>query len=351
MHPVPERSAVGKVVRVTEYPPFTITPRILTLVAEIAGATERVTAQAKRMSPKLRRGNRIRTIQASLAIEQNALTLEQMTAVLEGKRVLGAPAEIQEARNAFAAYETLDGWNPSNTDDLLAAHGILMRGLVDRAGKYRTGAVGITQGQKVVHMASPAGRVSGLMQNLMAWLAAAEVHPLVASCVFHYEFEFIHPFQDGNGRMGRLWQTLILSRWNPLFAWLPVESVVRDRQEGYYAVLGQCDKAGDSTAFVEFLLDAILSALRELPKTDQVTDQVRSLLKVLGVNELGAMELMKRLALSHRPTFRQSYLHPALEAGLVERTDPASPSSPRQKYRLTEAGKRIVVSRRKKVDE
>ncbi|MEK7392477.1 MAG: Fic family protein, partial [Fibrobacterota bacterium] len=255
-------------------PPFTITPRILALVADIAVATERVTAQAKRMTPKLRRGNRIRTIQASLAIEQNTLTQEQVTALLDGKRVLGAPREIQEVRNAFAAYEALETWNPSKEADMLAAHGILMHGLVDRAGKYRTGAVGITQGQKVVHMAPPAGRVSGLMQNLMAWLAAAEVHPLVASCVFHYEFEFIHPFQDGNGRMGRLWQTLILSRWNPLFAWLPVESVVRDRQADYYAVLGRCDKAGNSTEFVEFLLEAILSALQELQRVEQVAEQV-----------------------------------------------------------------------------
>lgn len=330
-------------------PPFTITSRILTLVAEIAGATERVTAQAKRMTPKLRRGNRIRTIQASLAIEQNTLTLEQVTALLEGKRVLGAPREIQEVRNAFATYDKLETWDPAKEADLLAAHGILMHGLVDRAGKYRTGGVGITQGQKVVHMAPPAGRVSALMRNLQDWVATTDVHPLVASCVFHYEFEFIHPFLDGNGRMGRLWQTLILSRWNPLFAWLPVESVVRERQANYYAVLGRCDKAGDSTEFVEFLLEAILSALRELPKTDQVadqvTDQVRALLHALGDNALSASELMGRLELTHRPTFRQSYLHPALEAGWIERTDPASPSSPRQKYRRTELGRRAMGGR------
>ena len=332
-------------------PPFTITPRILALVAEIAAATERVSAQAKRMTPKLRRGNRIRTIQASLAIEQNTLTLEQVTALLEGKRVLGAPREIQEVRNAFAAYEALDKWNPSKESDLLAAHGILMHGLVARAGKYRTGGVGITQGQKVVHMAPPASRVSGLMRNLQAWLAETDVHPLVASCVFHYEFEFIHPFLDGNGRMGRLWQTLILSRWTPLFAWLPVESVVRERQADYYAVLGRCDKAGDSTEFIEFLLEAILSALRELPKndqvTDQVSDQVKSLLHALGDKVLSALDLMTRLELSHRPTFRLSYLDPALKAGLVERTDPDSPRSPRQMYRRTESGRTIVARHRK----
>jgi len=330
-------------------PPFTITSRILTLVAEIAGATERVTSQAKRMTPKLRRGNRIRTIQASLAIEQNTLTLEQVTALLEGKRVLVAPREIQEVRNAFATYDKLETWDPAKEADLLAAHGILMHGLVDRPGKYRTGGVGITQGQKVVHMAPPAGRISALMRNLQGWLAATDVHPLVASCVFHYEFEFIHPFLDGNGRMGRLWQTLILSRWNPLFAWLPVESVVRERQADYYAVLGRCDKAGDSTEFVEFLLEAILSALGELPKTDQVTvqvtEQVAALLKTLGSRELGTGDLMKALALSHRPTFLANYLDPALKAGLVERTDPASPRSPRQKYRRTKLGRRAMGGR------
>lgn len=325
-------------------PPFTITPRILALVAEIAALTERVSAQAKRLTPKLRRGNRIRTIQASLAIEQNTLTLEQVTALMDGKRVLGAPREIQEVRNAFAAYDALDRWEPAREADLLDAHGILMHGLVDRAGKYRTAGVGITQGQKVVHMAPPASRVSALMRDLQSWLVATEVHPLVASCVFHYEFEFIHPFHDGNGRMGRLWQTLILSRWNPLFAWLPVESVVRDRQSEYYAVLGRCDKAGDSTEFVEFLLGAILASLSELPRTEQgivqVTVQVASLLKVLGTRELGTSDLMKALHLSHRPTFLQNYLDPALKAGLIERTHPDAPRSPRQKYRRTEQGRK-----------
>jgi Fic family protein len=332
-------------------PPFTITPRILALVADIAVATERIGVQAKRMNPNLRRGNRIRTIQASLAIEQNTLTLEQVTALLEGKRVLGAPREIQEVRNAFAAYEALQGWDPAQERDLLVAHGILMQGLVDRAGKYRVGGVGITQGQKVVHMAPPAGRVTALVRNLQSWLATTDVHLLVASCVFHYEFEFIHPFQDGNGRMGRLWQTLILSRWNPLFAWLPVESVVRDRQVDYYAVLGRCDKAGASTEFVEFLLEAILSALRELPRTEQVAEQVAEqverLLQAIGTRELGTGDLMKALDLLHRPTFLKNYLDPALKAGLVERTDPASPRSPRQKYRRTELGRNALARNKK----
>ncbi len=332
-------------------PPFTITPKTLGLVTDIAVAVSRMEAQAP-TSPQLRRGNRIRTIHASLAIEQNTLTVEQVTAVLEGKRVLGSPSEIQEVRNAFAAYEKLDKWNSASRKDLLEAHGILMHGLVDKPGAFRSKGVGVVQGKAVVHMAPPALRVPALIQNLLDWLASNEVHPLVASCVFHYEFEFIHPFQDGNGRMGRLWQTLILSHWNPLFAWLPIETVVRDRQADYYAVLGRCDKAGDSTEFIEFLLDAVLSGLREAPRTEQVTDQVTEqvahLLQVLGKRELATSDLMKALELSHRPTFLQNYLDPALQAQWVERTDPASPRSPRQKYRLTEAGARLAATKKKR---
>jgi Fic family protein len=325
-------------------PPFTITPAILSLVAEIAGEVGRLGALAGQGSvPQLRRENRIKSIHASLAIENNTLTLEQVTAVIAGKRVLGKPSEIQEVKNAFAAYEAMTGWNPSSVKDLLAAHHLLMAGLVDGAGRFRTRSVGIAQGNRVVHLAPPADRVPGLMKDLLAWLKRTDTHPLVASSVFHYELEFIHPFADGNGRMGRLWQTLILSRWNPLFAFLPVESVIRDRQADYYRVLGACDKAGNSTAFIEFLLAALLTALREASATDQVsdqlTDQVKSLLKVLKTKPLSAIECMMRLKLSHRPTFRANYLNPALEQGLIERTIPDKPNSRLQKYRLTEKGR------------
>jgi Fic family protein len=321
-------------------PPFAITPAILSLVAEIAGEVGRLGALAGQGSvPKLRRENRIKSIHASLAIENNTLTLEQVTAVIAGKRVLGKPSEIQEVKNAFAAYEAMTGWNPSSVKDLLAAHHLLMAGLVDGAGRFRTRSVGIAQGNRVVHLAPPADRVPGLMKDLLAWLKRTDTHPLVAGSVFHYELEFIHPFADGNGRMGRLWQTLILSRWNPLFAFLPVESVIRDRQADYYRVLGACDKAGNSTAFIEFLLAALLTALREASATDQLTDQltdqVKSLLKVLKTKPLSAVECMTRLKLSHRPTFRTNYLNPALKQGLIERTIPEKPNSRLQKYRLS----------------
>jgi Fic family protein len=332
-------------------PPFTITPAVLTLVAEIAGEVGRLGALAGHGNvPKLRRENRIRTIHASLAIENNTLTLEQVTAVIAGKRVLGKPSEIQEVKNAFAAYEAMAEWTPHSVKDLLIAHRLLMSGMVDGAGRFRTRSVGIAQGERVVHLAPPADRVPGLMKDLLAWLKRTDTHPLVASSVFHYEMEFIHPFADGNGRMGRLWQTLILSRWNPLFAFLPVETVIRDRQADYYRVLGACDKAGNSTAFIEFLLAALLTALREVSSTDQVsdplTDQVKSLLKALKATPLSAVECMARLKLSHRPTFRANYLHPALDRKLIERTIPDKPNSRLQKYRLTEKGRTISTTKR-----
>lgn len=320
-------------------PPFAITPRILALVAEIGEVLGRLAARdGQPLRPDLRRRNRLKTIQASLAIENNSLTLEQVTAVLAGKRVLGPPKDIQEVRNAFTAYEAMDDWKPWSTKDLFAAHKLLMAGLVDRPGRYRDRGVGIAQGSKLVHLAPPADRVPGLMNDLLGWLRRTDAHPLVASCVFHYELEFIHPFEDGNGRMGRLWQTLILSRWKPLFAWVPVETVIREKQAEYYAALAASDKAGNSTAFIEYLLSALLQALQSAATTDQVTDQVsdqvKALLKCLTKGPLTALQCLKKLGLSHRPTFRQNYLQPALAAGLIERTLPDKPNSSRQQYRL-----------------
>lgn len=325
-------------------PPYRINPAILSLVAEIAAEVGRLGALAGSGSvPKLRRENRIRSIHASLAIENNTLTLDQVTSVIAGKRVLGPQREIQEVKNAFAAYEAMPSWKPTALKDLLAAHRLMLEGLVDEAGKFRTRSVGIAKGKRIVHLAPPADRVPGLMKDLLGWLKRTDAHPLIAGCVFHYELEFIHPFADGNGRIGRLWQTLILSQWNPLFAFLPVETVIRDQQAEYYKILAACDKAGNSTAFIEYLLSALLVALRDSPNTDQVTDQVSdqvtALLRALGTKTLSALECMKRLKLSHRPTFRANYLNPAISAGLIERTIPDKPNSRLQKYRVTTKGR------------
>lgn len=320
-------------------PPLTVTPHMLALVAEISEQVGLLSAQRNgALTPQLRRGNRIRTIQASLAIENNTLSVEQVTAVLDGKRVLGLPREIQEVRNAFTTYDAMPSWRPDSQADLLSAHGLLMQGLIDDAGRFRQGGVGIYRDGRLLHMAPPASRVATLVQDLLNWLDATDWHPLIASCVFHYEFEFIHPFADGNGRMGRLWQTLVLSQWRPVLAYLPVETVICAQQEAYYAALAAADKAAEATPFVEFMLTALRQALTEASQSDQVSvqvsDQVARLLQALppGV-ALKASELMQRLGLSHRPTFTQNYLKPALQAGLIEMTDPASPRSPVQQYR------------------
>lgn len=243
-------------------PPYTITPEILNRVAAISEAIGRLTVltdQARAL--RLRRINRIRTIHGSLAIEGNALSEAQITAILEGKRVIAPPREVQEVKNALAAYDRFDTWKPSVEKDLLEAHRILMSGLIDEAGLYRHGGVRIMAGQQVIHMAPPADRVPHLMVDLFGWLAATDVHPLIASSVFHYEFEFIHPFADGNGRMGRLWQSLILAHWNPLFANIPVESLIFEHQAEYYQALQESTQKTDSAPFIAFMLRMILDTV------------------------------------------------------------------------------------------
>lgn len=246
-------------------PPFSITPKSLDLVIKITEALAKADTDFKN-DVMLRKKNRIKTITGTLAIEGNTLDAEQVTAILDGKRVMGKPSEIQEVHGAIRAYDVLERFDPYRLDDLLRAHGMMMSGLVADAGRFRSGNVGVHDGGEVIHIAPPSGRVPGLMENLLAWLKSAEVNPLIASTVFHYEFEFIHPFSDGNGRMGRLWQTVILSRYNPAFAYFPIESVVRGRQREYYDALAVCDEEGNSTVFVEFMLGCILEAVQSVPK-------------------------------------------------------------------------------------
>ena len=245
-------------------PPLPLSQALLHQVAAICDALGRWSAREEAApSPRLRRENRIHTIQASLAIERNSLSVEQVSAIVDGKPVIGPPRDIQEVRNAIAAYEALPRWIPSDPRHLLEAHGLLMAGLIEHPGRFRRGGVGIYRGADLVHMAPAAGRVPALVDDLLGWLNASDWHPLLTSSVVHYELEFIHPFADGNGRLGRLWQTLTLSRWQPLLAWLPIEEVVRNRQEAYYDSLGKADQAGDLTPFVSFMLTAIGSALEQ----------------------------------------------------------------------------------------
>ncbi len=329
----------------TYQPPYTITANILNLVAYISESIGRLSAQKEvARDLRLRRSNRIRTIRGSLAIEGNTLSEAQITAILEGKRVIAPPREVQEVRNAIKAYDHFQEWRPENESDLLEAHGIMMAGLVDELGHYRSGGVGVMAGGEVIHMAPPANRVPVLMRDLFNWLAETDAHPLVVGAVFHYEFEFIHPFADGNGRMGRLWQTLILAGWNPLFADLPVESIVHEHQDAYYRALEESTEQVDSAPFIEFMLSMIRDALIQSTPQDspqdapQVTPQVERLLACMR-GEMSREALQLALELDDRKSFRARYLQPALAAGLIEMTIPDKPSSRVQRYRLTEKGR------------
>ena len=319
-------------------PPFSVTETIINLVAEISEKIGSITAwQHMSINPRLRRDSRIRTIHGTLAIENNTLSLSQVTDVINGKRVLGAPEEIREVKNAYEAYERLLSFDPYSVDDLLKGHAILMDGLVKETGRFRSGGVGVFKGSQVIHMAPPADIVPEHIGNLLAWVKYTDVHPLIKSCVFHYEFEFIHPFADGNGRMGRMWNTLLLDRWKPVFAWIPVEAIIRERQSEYYEALSAADQAADATPFIEFLLRAILDTLVLIEKDQKpapaVPPKLQLLLDKLGNETLPAAEIMRRMGLRNRPAFVNGYLHPALEQGLIEMTLPDKPSSKNQKYR------------------
>ena len=243
-------------------PPFTVSAKAINLIAMISSQLERYAIRMEQEDTlRLRRANRIKTIHSSLAIEGNTLSEGEVQAVLEGKKVVAPLKEIQEVKNAIKTYELYPNLNPFSIQDLLLAHGTMMSGLVDEAGMFRKGGVGVFDGDKPIHIAPPADRVRDLMSDLFGWLENADDHLLIRSCVFHYEFEFIHPFADGNGRIGRLWQSLILGRLNPIFEHLPVENMVYSNQQAYYHAINRSSDLGDSGPFIDFMLEEILNAL------------------------------------------------------------------------------------------
>lgn len=256
-------------------PPFTVSARAISLVAEISAMIERYAIRLERQdSLRLRRANKIKTIHSSLAIEGNTLSENQVSDLLDGKRVVAPLRQIQEVKNAIAIYDILADLNPYNGNDLLRAHATLMSALDERAGKYRQGGVGVFAGKQCIHMAPPADRVPSLMSDLLSWLQNAEDHLLIRSCVFHYEFEFIHPFADGNGRMGRLWQSLILGQLHEAFLALPVESMVHDNQHAYYEAINESTKGADCGIFIDFMLTEIHASLKVFGHEDAVAGAV-----------------------------------------------------------------------------
>ena len=320
-------------------PPYEITDEMIELVSEIMenlGKLSGVNELEK--LPRLRRVNRIKSIHSSLAIENNTLSIEQVTDVIDGKRVLGPKEDIVAVQNANLAYKELENINPYSIDDLLRIHGIMMNGLVNEAGKIRTGQVGVyNEHGKVVHLAPPAEFVPEQLGQLFDWIRTSPANMLIKSSVFHYEFEFIHPFRDGNGRMGRLWQTALLASWKPIFAWIPIESIIKDNQEEYYNAITLSTSQAKSNIFIVFMLDVTNKAIKDIITDtrnhyNHINNQITELMKVIESYPQSATELMQKLNLKSRVGFRKNYLQPALDAGLIGMTEPDKPTSKNQKY-------------------
>jgi len=322
-------------------PPYTISDRMLTLVSAISEKVGKVAFRKEFGSqPHLRKNNRIRSIHSSLKIEANSLSLRQVRDVIDGRLVFGDQKEIQEVKNAFRAYECIEKIDPTSVDDLKAVHGIMTYRTVEESGRFRKGNEGVFSGDKCIFVCPPPARVSGLIHDLLLWVKQNEgkVHPLIMAAVFHYEFVFIHPFADGNGRMARLWHTVILYKWRSVFAYIPLESQIERFQEAYYDAIARCHVNGDSNVFIEFMLEMINQVLDEVVVQAQQSDAELSqyVKRLLDCMEFGvpytAREIMETLGLKSRETFRKNYLNPAMELGLVSMTLPDKPNSKNQRY-------------------
>ncbi len=305
-------------------PPYSVTRKILKLVASIFERIGEVNAAHLSKPPtELRKKNRVKTIHSSLEIEGNTLTLEQITAIIENKRVIGPAKDILEVKNAIAVYEYLDKLNPYSFDSFCEAHGILMNGLIDSAGRLRNKSVGIVKGSEVAHIAPSSEMLKPLMNDLFDYLKNDDDLLIIKSCVFHYEMEFIHPFTDGNGRMGRLWQTLILKDSYPVFEYLPIETLIKQRQEQYYESLSQSDKTGESTVFIEFMLEIILESLEELLNIQNVSlsniDRLNLFKPIANNNYFTRKDYLKNFREISAATASRD-LKFAVENGLIEKS-------------------------------
>ena len=322
-------------------PPFTITNTMLDYISSIMekiGKLDNYNNLNK--MPILRKNNRINSIHSSLAIEANSLSLNQMKDVINGKTVIGPQKEIQEVKNAFNAYEKIKDTNPYSISDLKEIHGIMTYLILDESGDFRKGNEGVFDGDKCIFMAPPPKLVNDLMNNLFDWMKESneEIHPLLLSSIFHYEFVFIHPFSDGNGRIARLWQNIILSKWKGIFEYLPIETRIKEYQNEYYTAISNCNKNGNSNEFIEFMLKMINDVLEELvsdtsSQINHINSYIPKLLNVMQYDlPMSSSELMEKLDLKSKDTFRDNYLNPAIEAGLVKPTIPNKATSKNQKY-------------------
>lgn len=322
-------------------PPFTITNSMLSYVAAISEKIGRITIISDmETKPHLRKNNRIRSIHSSLKIEANSLSVEQVRDVINGKLVLGELKEIQEVKNAYDAYERISEINPYSIADLKRFHGIMTKYIVDESGGFRHGEEGVFNGEKCIFMAPPAQLVPQLMIQLFDWMkrVQGEIHPLILSSIFHYEFVFIHPFSDGNGRMARLWHTAILSKWKAIFEYIPIESQIEKFQDDYYNAIAKCHVDGESTFFIEFMLSQIDKILDDISiqingENEYLPETVQKLLEVMEYEiPYTGNALMEKLGLKAKEGFRRNYLHPAIEMNLIRMTIPDKPNSRNQRY-------------------
>lgn len=322
-------------------PPYQITDKILSFVADISEKIGKITERTNLDSkPHLRKNNKIKSIHSSLAIEAISLSLDEVRDVINGRTVIGKQKEIQEVKNAYAAYEEIGHFDIYSIEELKRLHGIMTKYTVEESGKFRRGEEGVFNGDKCIFMAPPASLVSEQMQSLFDWMNKAKdtVHPLILAAVFHYEFVFIHPFADGNGRMARLWHTAILTAWKPIFEFIPIESQIEKFQDGYYNAIAKCHIDGESTVFIEFILEQISTVLNEILNSakyssENLSEYVKRLLAVMEYDTpYTANAILSLLNLRSKETLRKNYLNPAIENGLVAMTLPDKPNSRNQRY-------------------
>lgn len=322
-------------------PPYTISNKMLELVSNISEKVGKISSHRElEAKPHLRKNNRIRSIHSSLKIEANSLSLSEVREVINGHLVLGDRKEIQEVKNAYAAYERIAYINPSSISDLKKIHRIMTYGTVNESGEFRKGEEGVFSGDKCIFVAPPPDMINGLMEDLLSWIKKNEgiVHPLIMAAIFHYEFVFIHPFADGNGRMARLWHTVILYRWRSVFEFIPLESQIERFQDEYYDAIAKCHVNGNSDVFIEFMLEMINQILDEVitqinQSNAETSEYVKRLLECMEYDvPYTSNAIMEHLGLKSKETLRKNYLNPAIELGLIRMTLPDKPNSKNQRY-------------------
>ena len=333
-------------------PPYTITEKAADYLAKIVETVTRLEfGTGFKRDIKLHRENRVRTIHSSLAIEGNSLSLGEVTAVIEGKMVAGKQTEIKEVKNAYEAYDKIMTFDPYDIGDFLKAHKLMTDGLVKESGKFRKGDVGVFEGDVAIHIGARPQFVPQLMEELFGWAKESQLHPVLKSAILHYEIETIHPFADGNGRMGRLWQTLLLAKWNAIFAWIPMESVLYQNRPEYYQAIENAHRANDSGVFIEFTLSALYDIIASQEKHQvrhkdehqvQLSDTQIEVLKALEDITLSRKEIFATIRMNGDSRSFKRHIEPLLADGFIEMTVPDKPNSRLQKYRLTDNGKKFI---------